>query len=119
MSIFDRKFYYVMSFLIENNIIEIENSIYMAALEESEMITSLNEQIEKLRIENDEIEKSKDTLEEEFMKKESETQTYYEQEIENQRLRANQLESERNDFERELVSVKRQLEVAQTELTSK
>lgn len=89
----DATFADAMEFLIENNIIQVENPINMAEPEESEIIINLNEQIEKLRIENDAIEESKDVLEEEFMKKESETQAYYEQKIEDMRLQL----SENND----------------------
>lgn len=112
----DTTFKNAMESLIKSNIIEIENPMYTALAEESELVTNLNRQIDELRVEIDEVEESKDILEEEFMKEKSEYQAYWDEQVEFQRLRANQLEDEKNAFEIELMIVKAELENAQAEL---
>lgn len=94
----DVTFSNAMKFLIENNIIRIENPIYMALAEESEIITNLNNLVSDLHIKIDEIEKSKDVLEEEAMAHEAEMQAVYEQEIENMRLLYVEAYDEKNNL---------------------
>jgi len=77
----DTTFSEAMSFLIENNIIEIRNPIYMALPEESEMIVNLNKQIQTLQNLNDQLEQEKDDLEENLTKENTELQQGYETEI--------------------------------------
>ena len=71
---------------IENNNIDVENTTYMELAETPIQIVNMQKIIDDLQVKNDELENDKDVLEEEFMKKESENGEWYEKRIEDTRL---------------------------------
>lgn len=59
----DTEYADAMSFLIENNIIEIKSPLYMAMPEESEMVVNLNRQIDDLDTDKTDLENQVELLE--------------------------------------------------------
>ncbi len=110
MSIFTRKFYYIMSFLIENNIIEIKNPICMALAEESVQVQNMQKII-------DDLENQKHSLESEITVLEENNELLFDKavtddvlaDLETMRIRA-------NDYNQQLAVVQIKYDTLKAEL---